>query len=122
MTGAQIIFALHLGTALLFVVLGIPLWLEKVPPNPWYGFRTPSTLKDQRIWYPANRLTGKWMVAAGLLLAMAGVTTFSMQLAVDTAAWTNLAVIVAALTGMIVHSLIVLARLKRALRKEDAVA
>ena len=34
------------GTALLFVVLGVPLRRRRVKPNILYGFRTPSTLRD----------------------------------------------------------------------------
>lgn len=34
----------------LFVLIGAPLALKLVPPNPVYGFRTPATLASAAIW------------------------------------------------------------------------
>jgi uncharacterized membrane protein len=50
-----------------FVVLGIPLAMRKVPPNGWYGIRTPETLSNTEIWYRVNALGGKATIAAGIL-------------------------------------------------------
>lgn len=60
----SILFAL---VGLLFVGIGIPLVLGKVPPNPFYGCRTTKTLSDSRIWYEANRISGKDFLISGLL-------------------------------------------------------
>ncbi|MCB9681081.1 MAG: SdpI family protein [Alphaproteobacteria bacterium] len=48
------------------VLLGPPLWLEKVPPNRFYGFRTPRTVSDPRTWYPVNRVAGRDLTLAGI--------------------------------------------------------
>lgn len=39
--------------ALLFVV-GIPLVLKLVPPNPVYGVRTAKTFSSREVWYAAD--------------------------------------------------------------------
>ncbi len=56
-------------SALLLIGVSVPLVLRKVRPNRWYGFRTPATLKDERLWYEVNARTGMDMlgVGAGLL-------------------------------------------------------
>ena len=44
----------------------IPLALGIVPPNCFYGFRTPKTRSSPKIWYPANRFAGWSLLVAGL--------------------------------------------------------
>jgi uncharacterized membrane protein len=58
----------HYIAGLVAIGLSIPLVLGKVPPNRWYGFRTPKTLSDERVWYPANRAGGWAMLAAGFAI------------------------------------------------------
>jgi len=62
-------------TGLLIAAIGLPLALDKIPPNALYGFRTPRTMSDERVWYPANRYAGKGLTAAGLLGALAAAVT-----------------------------------------------
>lgn len=59
----MVMFAL---SGLLVVGLSIPMILGKVKPNWWYGFRTPKTLSDERIWYKANAYAGKLLLVIGL--------------------------------------------------------
>jgi uncharacterized membrane protein len=67
-------------TVLVFVLLGflfvgsaIPLILQRVPPNPWYGFRVQSTLENPAVWYPANRYLGKCLLVVGLFVMVTSV-------------------------------------------------
>ena len=46
------------ATGLLLAGLSIPLIRRRVKPNRFYGFRTPQTLSDERIWYDANAYAG----------------------------------------------------------------
>jgi uncharacterized membrane protein len=55
---------LPIALPLITILLVIPLVLQKVPPNLWYGFRTRKTLSDTDTWYRANYLGG-----AGLLFS-----------------------------------------------------
>ena len=58
------------GFSVLISLLGVPLAMGRVPPNPLYGFRTPATQADPRLWYAVNARTGQDLVGAGLLLGI----------------------------------------------------
>jgi SdpI/YfhL protein family len=47
-------------------VLAIPMVLGLVPPNRYYGFRTPKTLGSADVWYKANRICGYCLALAGI--------------------------------------------------------
>ncbi len=66
-------------TGLLFVVLGIPLYLKKVKPNDMYGFRTPKTMSDPEIWYAINSRGGFDFCIAGVVV-MLGALLFRILL------------------------------------------
>ncbi|GJL38317.1 hypothetical protein TUM17576_51370 [Enterobacter hormaechei] len=53
-------------TSLILMAIAIPLVLQKVKPNRWYGMRTSRTLNDEGQWYRVNRLYGKTMIVAGV--------------------------------------------------------
>ena len=52
---------------LVFVGLAIPLILKKIPPNQWYGFRTPKAFRDEETWYEINRYTGRIILLIGII-------------------------------------------------------
>jgi uncharacterized membrane protein len=62
---------LFLFTGLLFVALGIPLALRRVPPNRAYGIRVRSTFADERVWYDANAASGRDMIVTGAVVVIA---------------------------------------------------
>lgn len=57
-------------TGLLFIALGIPLILRRVPPNSLYGLRTRNTLDDEWVWYEANAASGRDLAWLGLGLVL----------------------------------------------------
>lgn len=63
-------FALLVG-GLLYLLCGLPLWLQKVPPNRVFGFRTQATLDNPALWYRVNRVLGQDMVLAGIGISLA---------------------------------------------------
>jgi hypothetical protein len=67
----SVVIALMVLGGFFVSALGLPLALGKVRPNPWYGFRTPRTLSDERVWYPTNRITGWYLVVTGILSGLA---------------------------------------------------
>ncbi len=74
------IFALTLlGAGVLFVILGVPLFQQRVPPNYWYGCRTAKCLGDQKIWYAVNRVTGKSMMTGGVLMMATSILIFALR-------------------------------------------
>ncbi len=70
MTGFVIMFVC-LG--LLIVGFSVPMILRRVKRNPWYGFRTPKTLADERVWYAANAYSGRLLLMLGALWAVGAV-------------------------------------------------
>jgi hypothetical protein len=45
---------LYFCGGILLILISIPLLLEKVRPNPVYGFRIQATLNDPTVWYAVN--------------------------------------------------------------------
>ena len=60
-------------------VTSIPLILKMVPPNHLYGFRTPSTLSNRKLWYRANTF-------AGWALLIAAVASVALIVGLDSGA------------------------------------
>jgi SdpI/YhfL family protein len=52
---------------ILVAALGVPLMLDWIPPNRFYGFRTPATLASTQLWYDVNRATGAALLIAGVV-------------------------------------------------------
>ena len=83
----------------LVMLLAIPLWMRRVPPNVLYGVRTRATIADERLWYDVNAACGRDLALAGLL-----VTVGTVVIDARSAAWVpemrNLAV-----AGLLIVSL-----------------
>ena len=53
----------------LLALTSLPLALRLVPPNPYYGFRTRFTLSNRAVWYDANALVGRGLLAGAAVSA-----------------------------------------------------
>ncbi|MEM8779113.1 MAG: SdpI family protein [Cyanobacteria bacterium P01_G01_bin.49] len=97
---------LWLLVGLLFIGISIPLVLEKVPRNRWYGFRVPKTFSSERIWYAANRVAGYDLLWSGIVIVITALITGLLlnQLGSTTAHTINLALFIGSLIVAIVHS------------------
>jgi uncharacterized membrane protein len=100
---AELIFTL---AGMIFVGLGLPLFLRRVPPNPWYGCRTTRTLSDKKIWYEVNQVTGKGLILTGVLVIISSqvVFIFGRRLNSNYAVIILLAVLVLSTAGMVLNS------------------
>ena len=87
------------------IVMGIPLLLEKVKPNWFYGFRLPVTLSSKEIWYKSNRYVGRDFIAAGIIII-----TVSLVLLLFESNFTVLEVVWIELTLVLASIIIILAR------------
>jgi hypothetical protein len=58
---------LYLAAGVALVAVGIPLARRRVPRNAWYGFRMPSTMRDDEVWYAVNERSGLHLVVLGAL-------------------------------------------------------
>jgi uncharacterized membrane protein len=52
--------------------VSIPLILGRIKMNAWYGVRIPKAFESESNWYAINRVGGRWMAGAGLVLAAIG--------------------------------------------------
>ncbi|HJZ80629.1 MAG TPA: SdpI family protein [Pyrinomonadaceae bacterium] len=109
----ETIIGFYAGMALLLIFLSVPMILEQVPPNRWYGFRTPRTLSDPGVWYPANRIAGQYLtVAAVFILIAAGmVSLFHSSLSLKAISLTMLTVSLTALAAATAMSFMALRRI-----------
>lgn len=77
--------ASHLGVCasyvcigLLYVGLALPLIRRRVPPNRYYGFRTPRTLASRSTWYAANEVAGRALLVAGVVVSLGSLLLFPL--------------------------------------------
>jgi hypothetical protein len=61
---------MFLFSGFLLSTLSIPLILGKIPPNGLYGFRVKKTMENPEIWYPVNKVGGKWLLVSGIVLVV----------------------------------------------------
>jgi uncharacterized membrane protein len=97
----------------LFIALGYPLKQGRVPPNRFYGFRTPRTLANEQIWYEVNRVTGIDMVRGGVVIVAATLVMLALGRSVgtDVAVMILVGVMVVVAGFMAIHGLLVLRRM-----------
>lgn len=108
------------GVALKFLVIGLvgvgfglPLVGRRVPPNRWYGVRTPKTLADPAVWYDANAIGGRDLALAGAAVALTAVATgwLATGMPPETVALVNIVVFGAAMVAATVHTFAALRRM-----------
>jgi len=63
--GPEIVFA---TIAVFSILVGLPLAGRRIRPNRWYGLRVPATFADDFVWYEANAVAGRDLVALGAVL------------------------------------------------------
>jgi uncharacterized membrane protein len=97
---------LWLFVGLLLIGISIPLLLEKVPPNQWYGFRVAKTFSSEKIWYAANQVAGYDLLWAGVAITITAVITGLLfnQLSSTTVHKINFALFISALVLAVAHS------------------
>ena len=107
----EIVRWIFIAVGALFTGLGIPLALGKVPPNLFYGFRTPKTLSSPEIWYPANRSMGIDMTIAGIVITIASAVIAVACPDLVVVAFANLGILLTTLVIVVVRGFAKLRRL-----------
>jgi uncharacterized membrane protein len=102
-----------LGAAsVLIALLGLPMWLRMVPPNGWYGFRTPTTLSNRRVWYASNEASGRYLVTAGCVSLLVNVGA-SLLIRKPLADLISVSAFFGAIVVAVIASFVTLAHIKR---------
>ena len=109
------LLVMYVVFGLLLAGLSVPLLLDKVPPNGWYGFRVPSTLYNPDLWYKVNRYMARWMLLSGIITVAGAVALFFVPgLSVDAYAWLCLLIFAGPFGVGVVLSFRYLRRLQKA--------
>ena len=53
--------------AAIIALTAVPLLFGWVPPNPYYGFRTPRSMSSPEAWYRANEIMACYLLASQAL-------------------------------------------------------
>ena len=86
---------MYVGSGILLILIAMPLYFQKVPPNGLYGFRVRRTMENPELWYPVNRYGAGWLMFIGLASVIGAVGLYFFPgLSVDTYALCCLAVFV----------------------------
>jgi len=104
---------LFAAVGILFVCLSVPLIRNRIPPNRYYGFRTPKTLSDTKIWYEVNHVSGKDLFLAGAVITISSLVMLAVgqELRREHVAITLLLIMVFSLAGVAWHGFAVLRRM-----------
>ena len=109
------LLVMYVVFGLLLAGLAVPLLLDKVPPNGWYGFRVPSTLYNADLWYKVNRYMARWLLLSGIITVAGAVALYLVPgLSVDAYAWLCLIVFAVPFAIGVVLSFRYLRRLQKA--------
>jgi len=89
------ILFLNVGSGILLTLISIPLYLQKVPPNGFYGFRIRKTRENPEVWYPVNRYSAGWTMLCGMLTSIGAIGLYYFPgLSVDVYAWSCLSIFI----------------------------
>jgi len=91
---------------LLFAAMCLPMALELIGPNPFYGVRIEATPVSDIEWYRINRVAGIAGVVAGLVGFLANLRVMRSGMTVLRKQWACLAVLVGVTLVIIATSLI----------------
>jgi len=72
--------SIYIAVGLAITGVAVPMARRRVRPNYLYGFRTPRTLRDPRIWYDANEYCGRMLVRAGIVTAASAILLLPVAL------------------------------------------
>lgn len=111
---------LFTSCGILMMALSIPLILQKIGPNPIYGFRVKQTLENPEIWYLANTYSAVRLLILGgvitttaiLFYCLPGMTLLMYSIMIGVIAGIGLTIVV-------VQSFIYLHKIQTKHRKVD---
>jgi uncharacterized membrane protein len=79
-----ILLLLNIVSGIMLILIAIPKYLKKIPPNLWYGFRVRKTLENPELWYLVNSYSGGWFIICGLVTIICAIGLYFLPgLSVD---------------------------------------
>jgi len=86
------VFVMSLAAGVLLIALAVPLALGRITRNKWYGFRIGKAIDDDVAWHQANRAFGKWLVVAGIAVALSACVNLALSANIAVAVLMNMIV------------------------------
>ncbi|HSJ55499.1 MAG TPA: SdpI family protein [Anaerolineae bacterium] len=100
---------LYLGAGLLLAGLAVPLILQKIGPNIFYGFRLPRAFESRETWFAVNKYGGRLLLRVAVLLVLAAVIFYLIPgLSLDDYALLTASVVLVAMVIVVVLTLLYL--------------
>ena len=72
--------SMNILSAVLLMLVSLPLWYRKVPMNSFYGARFRESFKSERNWYEINAEAGRLLMLSSLPILFYGVIGFALPL------------------------------------------
>ena len=109
----NLVIAIFLSAGFIEIILGIPLLLEKIKPNWFYGFRTPKTMSNKEIWYKANKYAARDLIIIGCIAVIGSLFLLFLRdsFSVETIAYTGVFLLAIPLIIMIIRGFVYLNKL-----------
>ncbi|MBK8945753.1 MAG: SdpI family protein [Ignavibacteriae bacterium] len=79
----EISFLISGFVGIIMIALSIPLILQKVKINHWYGIRLPETMKDEKIWFETNKFGGKYLFNIGASIVVISIVLYFQKIIPD---------------------------------------
>jgi hypothetical protein len=98
------IMALYAFGGMILAGLSVPLVLQKMPPNGFFGLRSRATVNNPKLWYKINAFAGKRLLATGLATALGSIVLYYLSSGVEEYAFSCLGVLLAFLLWTIISS------------------
>ena len=109
-----VLLALYSFGGLLLAGLSVPLILQKIPPNGFYGFRIPATLNNPDLWYKVNAYAGRRFLVVGLGTALGAIILYFVTSSnIDEYALSNLGLFLALFLWGIITSMLYLKTIRQ---------
>jgi len=98
------IMSLYSFGGLILAGLSVPLVLQKMPPNGFFGLRNRATVNNPKLWYKINAYAGKRLLTTGLVTALGSIVLYYLSSSVEEYAFSCLGVLLAFLLWTMISS------------------
>jgi len=82
MSGEAAALSTYFVTGTVYILVSVPLLLDKIGPNWFYGFRIGRAYKSTEMWYKVNRIGAKVFVGYGVIMLAIGTIAWVVSLSV----------------------------------------
>jgi len=93
------------------ILQGIPLLYKKIKPNWLFGFRLPSTVSNEEIWYKVNEHVGRGLVYAGSIVVIGSLFLSVFNLNLNEKVWILVIILAVPLSAVLISGFLYLKKI-----------